>query len=236
MPAPRLLEAIREFTTAILNPYDLQDLLHRLLDHTLVVTGAQGAGIMLSSDQGLGFASATADDVVEIEVTQDRVESGPCHEAFFSNEIVLVDDLEREGRWPEYRQRALQLGFRAVVGIPLDAWGQTIGVLDLYRHAAGPLSEAEVDAAVIMAAMGAGYILHAHQTVAQHDLAAQLQSAVDSRDTIGQAKGMLMARHRVDADQAFGMLRSLSQQTNRKLRDVARQLVESDAAPRRTDV
>jgi GAF domain-containing protein len=230
MPTEQLLEAIREFTTAILNPYDLQDLLHRLLDHTTIVTGAQGAGIMLEGRDGLGFAAASDDLVIDVEVTQDRVESGPCHEAFRTNEIVAVDDLSAEDRWPAYRQRATELGFQAVVGIPLNAWGRTIGVLDLYRRAAGPLDDAEVDAAEIMATMGAGYILHAHQSVAQHELATQLQSALESRDTIGQAKGILMARHGVDADEAFGMLRTLSQRTNHKLRDVARDLVEGGAA------
>lgn len=230
MPSPHLLAAIREFTTTIVNPYDLQDLLHRLTDHATAITSAHGAGIMLAGNDGLGFAAASDDAVIDVEVTQDRIDGGPCHEAYETDQLTVVDDLEAADRWPEYRRRALELGFRSILGVPMRAWGQTIGVLDIYRRTAGPWSQSDLDAAEIMTAMGAGYILHANQTRAQHDLADQLQTALESRDVIGQAKGLLMARHGVDAEEAFGMLRSLSQQANTKLRDVARTLIEAESA------
>lgn len=230
MPSPHLLAAIREFTTTIVNPYDLQDLLHRLTDHATAITSAHGAGIMLAGNDGLGFAAASNDAVIGVEVTQDRIDDGPCHAAYETDQLSVVDDLQDEHRWPEYRRRARELGFRSVVGVPMRAWGQTIGVLDIYRRTAGPWSQDDIDAAEIMTAMGAGYVLHANQTRAQHDLADQLQTALESRDVIGQAKGLLMARHGVDAEEAFGMLRSLSQQANIKLRDVARKVVETESA------
>lgn len=231
MSSPRLLGAVREFTTTIVNPYDLQDLLHRLTDHATAITSAHGAGIMLAGNDGLGFAAASNDAVIDVEVTQDRIDDGPCHAAYATDQLTVVDDLEAEDRWPEYRRRALELGFRSIAGVPMRAWGQTIGVLDIYRRPAGPWSQADIEAAEIMTAMGAGYVLHANQTRAQHDLADQLQTALESRDLIGQAKGLLMAQHRVDAEEAFGMLRSLSQQTNTKLRDVAGKLVVTEGAP-----
>ena len=230
VPPSRLLEAVREFTTTILNPYDLQDLLHRLIDHATVVTGAQGAGIMLAGRKGLGFAAASNDRVIEVEVTQDRVDSGPCHAAFETDRRVVVEDLGAEYRWPEYRGRALELGLWSVIGVPMRAWGQTIGVLDLYRESSGVWSEDDLDAAEIMTSMGAGYILHANQMSAQHELADHLQIALESRDTIGQAKGILMTRLGVDADEAFAVLRARSQETNRKLRDVAALVVENAVA------
>lgn len=228
MPSSPLLVAVREFTTTILNPYDLQELLHRLTQHASAVTGSYGAGIMLSGQHGLGFAAASNDLIIDVEAIQDRVDSGPCHAAFGSNEVVAVDDLRSEHRWPEYRQRALELGFESVVGFPMRAWGQTFGVLDLYRRQATSWTDADLDAGEIMTSMGAGYILHANQLQAQHNLAEQLQTALESRDTIGQAKGVLMARHGIDAAAAIDMLRSTSQRTNVKLRDVAAELLETE--------
>jgi GAF domain-containing protein len=227
-PSSALLEAVREFTTTILNPYDLHELLHRVLGHATTVTASQDAGIMLAGEHGLGFASASDDTVVQVEVLQDRIEAGACQEAFTANQLVVVDDLAAIDRWPEYRQRALQLGLRSVIGVPLNACGHTIGVLNIYRHAPRSWSQSHIEAAEILAAMSAGYVLHATEMRAQHDLADQLQTALVSRDTIEQAKGILMARHNVGPDEAFDMLRKLSQPVNLKLRDVARHVVETD--------
>jgi GAF domain-containing protein len=234
-PSSALLGALREFTAAILNPYDLHELLHRLLEHATTVTDSDGAGIMLAGEDGLGFASASDDRVVQLEILQDRIETGACYEAFTTNQLVLVDDLGATDRWPPYQRRALELGFRSVIGVPLNACGQTIGVLNIYRHAPGSWSPNHIEAAEILASMGAGYVLHATEIRAQHELADQLHTALVSRDTIGQAKGILMTRHNVDADQAFDMLRKSSQRENLKLRDVASQIVATDAATRSAD-
>ena len=225
-PSKHLLAAVREFTSTILNPFDLQELLFRLTGHAAAVTDASGAGIMLAGEQGLGFAAASSNDIVEVEVVQSRVQSGPCRDAYASGDVIAVDDLRSEERWPEYRVRARELGFGAVIGLPMRAWGQLIGVLDIYRRDPGPWTAEDIDGCEIMASMGAGYILHANQLRAQHDLAQQLQVALESRDTIGQAKGILMSRHGVTADEAFEMLRTASQDTNVKLRDVAAQFVD----------
>jgi GAF domain-containing protein len=226
--ADGLLEALREFATTIVNPYDLQELLHRLIGHTSALTDSDGAGVMLDGRKALGFASASDGDVVEVEFTQDRIDAGPCHDAFTNNQMTVVDDLEATEKWGEYRDRALQLGFRAVLGVPMNAGDHTIGVLDIYRKAAGPWSPSDLYTAEVLGSMAAGYVLHANQLRAQYDLSDQLQEALESRDVIGQAKGILMAHHHVDANRAFGMLRSFSQDPNIKLRDVAAQLVEAE--------
>jgi GAF domain-containing protein len=230
MPSSRLLFAIREFTSSIVNPYDQQELLHRLTGHAAALTGSQGAGIMLASlgEDPLGFASASDDRVVGVETMQDRTRSGPCYDAYTTNTITVVEDLKEATRWPEYQQRALELGFRSVLGVPMNAWGQTIGVVNVYRDGPGPWSDGDIETAEIVTAMGAGYVLHADQLQAQHELATQLQTALQSRDVIGQAKGILMARHDVDAATAFDMLRSSSQHANLKLRDVAQRLVDAE--------
>jgi GAF domain-containing protein len=223
----QLLTAIREFTGTILNPFDLDELLHRLTRQATAVVDAVGAGIMLIDDRGeLGFVAASSQLVVEAERHQHQVRQGACHEAHATNRVVVVDDLTTDGRWPDYTPRVLQLGLRAVLGVPMNAHGQTIGVINVYRDAPTTWTADDLATAEILAAMGAGYILNSNQLRAQHALAEQLAEAVASRDLIGQAKGILMAELGLDADGAFELLRNMSQSENRKLRDVARTVVK----------
>jgi GAF domain-containing protein len=224
---------VREFTGAILNPFDLDDLLHRLLEHTNEVMHAAGAGIMLSKDGDLDFVAASEQRVVDVEQHQARLGQGACHEAFNINEIVRVDDIADEHRWPDYVKLVEARGFRGVLGVPLNAFGQTIGVINIYREQAGPWTTEDIGAAQVLASMGAGYILNANQLKAQHTLSEQLHAAVESRDLIGQAKGIIMAQARVGSDRAFEILRQRSQDSNRKLREIAEEIVEQQSASSR---
>jgi GAF domain-containing protein len=228
-----LVRIVRDFTRAIVNPYDPQDLLHRLTVQSMELLAAAGSGIMLKDENGdLAFAAASEDRIMEIELHQQRANEGACFEAFMSNELVLVADVEAEAeRWPRYVERVRDNGMGAVIGVPMNAFGRTIGVINIYRDAPQPWTGDDVTAAEIMAAMGAGYVVHANELRAQYDLTEQLQAAIDSRDLIGQAKGIVMARLSVDANQAFGLLSSLSQTRNTKLRDIAADVVEGTVDP-----
>jgi GAF domain-containing protein len=229
----RLLDAVRTFTTAIVNPFDRDCLLDRLIEQTMVALDAQGAGIMLDDGRGeLAHAVSSGERAGRAETVQQETRSGACHEAFTTGTVVMVADLERETRWPAYVRQALALGFGSVIGAPLHAHGQTIGVLNVYRERAGTWSPAEADACEILAALGAGYILNASQMQAQHTLAEQLQAALESRGVIEQAKGILMERRSIDAATAFETLRQTSMDTNRKLREVAEHIVADAHAAR----
>jgi GAF domain-containing protein len=227
-----LLDALRTFTREIVNPYDPQELLHRLTDQAVTLTRSRSAGVMLAGHKGLGFAAASDDDAVEIELVQDRIQAGPCYDAFTTNHRQAVADLRGTTTWGEYRDRALALGSRSVLGVPLHAAGQTIGVLNVYRTDAGTWGQGDIDAAEVLASMAAAYVMHASRSRSQNDLAEQLQYALEGRDLIGQAKGILIARHGLSADEAFEALRVCSQNTNTKLRDVAEKLVASQLARR----
>ena len=227
----QLIDAIREFTHTILNPYDLDDLLDRLTRRVTSALGASGAGIMLERRTNeLEFAAASDASVREVERVQDRMGEGACHEAFMTNRIVVVNDLRETQRWPSYRRGAVELGLLSVIGVPLNTWGRTIGVLNVYRDRAGRWSADDVDACEILAAMGAGYILNATEIREQHELTENLQAALDSRGVIERAKGILMARQGIDAETAFKALRQASMDSNRKLREIAQDLVEATAS------
>lgn len=221
-----LVAVVREFALAIVSPGDLPDLLHRLTDHARGVVAAAGAGILVEDRAGrLQFAAASDDRIVEIERHQQRIEDGACYDAYAGNRIMAIADLEAEARWPSYRARALAAGLRAVLAVPVRAYGRTVGVVNVYRGEPTEWGADDQAFSEVLAALAAGYLVHADHGMAQQQLTDNLQRAIDTRDLIGQAKGVIMQRHGVDADAAFALLRTWSQHHNRKLREVAQDVV-----------
>jgi GAF domain-containing protein len=234
-----LLSAVREFAHTIVNPYDPDELLHRVVDHVTAVVPSRGAGIMLVGTDGeLGFAVASDEQVTAVEQHQDHVSEGVCHDAFTTDQVVVSDDLVATDRYPEYAPRAVGLGFRAVAGTPMVADGQTIGALNVYRGVPGPWSEEDLEACEVLASMAAAYLLRAVQLRAAQTLAEQLQHALDARIVIEQAKGVLMATHDLDAAAARDALRLHARSSNRRLLEVAQQVIErtTTAVPRSSSV
>lgn len=223
----RLVKVLSEFTRTIVNPFDRDELLDRLIHHTLRVLHADAAGLMLADANGnLEFAAASGQRATKMEEVQEDSQAGVCYHAFTTNQVVIANDLDALERWPTYTERALELGFESVIGVPLNAFGQTIGVLNVYRDKAGAWTERDVEVCEVLAAMGASYILSASQLRAQHDLSDSLQRALSSRVVIEQAKGILMSTADVDADTAFEALRKQSRDNNRKLREIAQEIVD----------
>jgi signal transduction protein with GAF and PtsI domain len=223
----RLAEVLAEFTRTIVNPFDPDELLDQLIRHTLSVLEAGAAGLMLADTHGdLQFAAASGQKAAQMEKVQEGTQTGVCYHAFTTNQVVIANDLDDLQRWPIYTDRALELGFGSVLGVPLNASGQTIGVLNVYREEASVWTERDVELCEVLAAMGASYILSSSQLRAQHDIADSLQTALTSRVVIEQAKGILMATEDVDGTTAFETIRKASRDNNRKLRDVAQEIVD----------
>lgn len=226
MVQDRLMHAVHALSKAILNPFDVDDLLNQVMGHTTVTLQAEAAGIMLVNRDGhLGYAAASNDLVSSIERLQDREQTGACYAAFKADEVIAIGELRTEERWPAYTARALELGLRSVLGVPLCAYGQNIGVLNIYRADPGEWSDQEIIAGEVLGALGAAYIVNASQRQAQHDLTETLHKALESRGAIEQAKGVLMAEKDVDADTAFKLLRQAATDRNCKLREVAQETI-----------
>ncbi|MEX0868840.1 MAG: GAF and ANTAR domain-containing protein, partial [Nitriliruptoraceae bacterium] len=161
---------------------------------------------------------------------QGRVEEGVCHDAFTTNRTLVVDDLGATDQWPNYTTRARELGFEAVIGVPLNVHRTTIGVLNVYRDTPRAWSHQDIESCEILAAMAAGYVLYASALQDQTELSGQLQQALQSRAVIEQAKGVLMAREQIDDAAAFAWLRNASMNANRRLHDIAREVVDGAAS------
>ena len=184
------------------------------------VTGAQYAGVTVTrAAKHIDTPAATHKWPILLDEIQQRHREGPCLTAAWEEKTIRVADLETDDRFPLYRQDALaETPIRSIMAFQLFIAGETMGALNVYAeqpHAFSPESRA------------IGLIFAAHSSVAWNSARRdeQFKRALSSRDTIGQAKGMIMERYGVDAVQAFEVLRKLSQDSNVPLVEVATDLV-----------
>ena len=155
-----------------------------------------------------------------LDVVQQQTGLGPCIDASRDQVTIRVDDMTTETRWPEYVELALALKVASMLCVPLYVDDQQLGSVSLYATERAAFSLADEYLARLFASQAALALAEAHRT-------GQMRQALANRDVIGQAKGILMERHRITADEAFVMLSERSQQVNRKLKDVARRLAET---------
>lgn len=182
------------------------------------VPGAQYAGITLVTAKAFSTTAASDELAERIDRVQDETGEGPCLDAARQHKTVRCDDLRADARWPRFARQAVGLGVLSVLSFQLFAGDDSFGALNVYAGNAaafGPDSES------------AGILLASHAALAMAAARTQsgLLTAMDSREMIGQAKGILMERYKITGVEAFGLLVASSQAVNRKLRDVAEHLI-----------
>ncbi|WP_410575154.1 GAF and ANTAR domain-containing protein [Amycolatopsis sp. cmx-4-61] len=187
------------------------------VDH---IDGAEQAGISLAERGGrIRTVAPTTDQVTEIDRIQYRTREGPCVDAIAEHEIFLVDDLTAEPRWPQFAPAAADTGVRSMLSYRLFLTDSTLGALNLYSGHSDAFSDRTAED-------GRMFATHAAIALSAAQQEAHLRAAVEHRDTIGMAKGILMQHHDVDPVRAFRILVEASQQNNMKLHQVAAWLVE----------
>ncbi|MBV9369028.1 MAG: GAF and ANTAR domain-containing protein [Frankiales bacterium] len=176
-----------------------------------------------------GRPAAVASDgwAQDLDELQFEEHEGPCLDAYRTGNAFRVRDFQTETRWPFYSQQAVRKGAISMVSVPLTAQGNVVGALNLYARSADAF-DAEATALAHVVAGQVGLASQVSAAFFRHrDLAEQLADAMSSRAMIEQAKGVIMADRRCDADAAFAILREMSQRNHRKLREVARDVVEN---------
>ncbi|QGG40289.1 GAF and ANTAR domain-containing protein [Aeromicrobium yanjiei] len=164
--------------------------------------------------------AATDDLVRRGDALQYELEDGPCLQSIWEEETVQSDDLGQEHRWPLWSPRAAQeLGVRSMLCLQLFVSGDTIGCLNLYSREPDAFDSHDRTAAHALAA-------HIAVALSAARKIENLESAVVNRTLIGQAQGMLMQRYEMDAAAAFAVLKRVSQTENRRLHEVAKELVK----------
>lgn len=186
-----------------------------------LIDGVDLAGVLLIGKGGSFETRApTADLMFKIDELQMRYVEGPCVQAALSEIVVRTDDFRNEPKWPNYSPKMVELGVLSGLSFKLYTADRTAGALNLFAFEPRLWDTEAETIGMVLAAHAAAALLASRQ-------GDQLQSALSTRDRIGQAKGIIMERFGIDDVRAFAMLRQLSQDGNVKLGDVAQRVIDT---------
>ncbi|MER5265373.1 GAF and ANTAR domain-containing protein [Actinosynnema sp. NPDC002837] len=189
------------------------------------IPGAWHAGIMtIVGKRDVRTVATTSDVPRDVDQVQFDTGQGPCLSALYQQKIVSAPDLAAETRWPLFAKRARALDVASMLSFRLYVEGDDLGALNLYSPDTRAFDEESEHVGLLFAG-------HAAVALATAQEREHLADAVQTRDLIGQAKGILMERHRLTADQAFSVLVRASQQSNLKLRVLAERLTRTGQLP-----
>jgi GAF domain-containing protein len=183
------------------------------------------AAITVYVDGEYRTAAMAGTPAQSLDDAQYESDTGPCLDAHRTGQVVEVPDLERAGRWPEFRAAALEHGFASSMSLPLVVGPSRHGALNLYSTRLGPLEEPMAQLAETFARKASVAVANVVTFSKLRDTVDQLSQALDARDQIGQAKGILMARHKITADEAFQMLVDTSNRANIKVREIVKDVI-----------
>jgi GAF domain-containing protein len=228
------IELTRDFSSTariLFSAGDVKDTLAQVVNVAVsTIEGCDFAGLFVMQG-GVVTTPVSTDPVVEeVDALQQQTGEGPCLDAIAQRAIFYADDLSGDPRWPSFGPRAAEKGMRSALALPLVANG-TDGAVNLYARYPAAFGVVDRGKGVLLAAMASVALTAAHSFEDEERRIDNLQSALTSREVIGQAQGILMERERIAADQAFDILRRASQYLNIKLREVAQTLVDTGERP-----
>ena len=222
-------ELWRDLSQGVLADRGLDDVLGEVTDIAArSIPGAESTSITLVRGDQAFTAAHTGEMALAADELQYERGYGPCMDAGRAGVVLRIDDMRTEQRWRDYTARVLEVGVRSSLSMPLPYQGSSIGALNVYstEPAAFATPDSEEAATTVAEAVAVAVAnADAHDRLAEH--AHNMRLAMESRAVIEQAKGVLMAQQGIGAEQAFEVLREASQRYNRKLRDIARGIVES---------
>ena len=228
-----LSESLTALGQFVLSEQSLQESLQRVAELSVrAVYGADGAGVTWVVAGRPTTVTAAGDFVRRIDEIQYSLEEGPCLSAFATQEMVLVSDLQADGRWPRFTPAAMGHGLRGLVAAPLTVRGARLGALNIYALQSGVFDETAAMTAALFAEQASIVLGNAEAYTRAQEAALHLGEALTSRAVIDMAKGIVMDRERCGPDEAFARLRHLSQVSHRKLRDIAQEMVDEVAGDR----
>lgn len=186
-----------------------------------LIPGVDAAGVLLVRNGNTHETLApTSDLMFKLDELQMTTGEGPCLKAALNDVVVRVDDFRDEPRFPNYSPEVIRLGVFSALSFKLYAADRTAGALNLFGYEPTSWNSDAESIGMVLAAHAAAAILASRE-------GDQLKSALTTRDRIGQAKGIIMERFKIDDVRAFEMLSQLSQDTNTKLIDVAQRVIDS---------
>jgi transcriptional regulator with GAF, ATPase, and Fis domain len=223
----RLANAFVGLADTLVADYDVIELAQQLIDSTMTLLPIDAAGILLGDAKGeLHVFASSSEQTRLLELLQVEADVGPCLEAYRTGHAVFAADLTTDfHKWPAFAERAGEYGLNAVTALPLRLRTERVGALNLFRSQPGLMDPADVAVAQALADVATIGILHQRVLTQSELVNQQLQTALNTRLIIEQAKGVLAERGTLDMDRAFNVLRGHARKNNKKLADLAREVV-----------
>ena len=219
---------LRELHGALLSTQSVEQFLHEMAVMAARLVGGGLSCGMTMQPSGRPVTVACSDQVAaRVDEVQYELDDGPCLHAMRDGHVVRIEDTTEKARWPEFEAQAASHGIRSCLALPLNADGKPVGALNLYSRQASAFGIAEARRAENFAENASGALSLAMRLASHAALIEQLRSSLTSRTVIDQALGIIMAREQCNQARAFAILRSASQNSNVKLRDIASAVVTS---------
>jgi GAF domain-containing protein len=226
-PSGHVSEVAQDLQQILLGAAGVEEFLGEVAQRAArTVTGVLACGVTVQATPRSRPLGATSDEFARrMDEIQYDVDDGPCLTCLREGAVVVVADVATDARWPAFSRRGRAEGARSSLSVPLRLQGRAIGALNLYSREPQALSEEDLARASRFADQAAGAVAIALRLADREEHSRHLEAALTSRSTIDQALGILMGQRRITANQAFDVLRRLSQRANVKLRDIAAALI-----------
>jgi transcriptional regulator with GAF, ATPase, and Fis domain len=228
----RVARTFVELADTLVDEFDLTDFLHMLVEHCVDLLGVAAAGVLLADQRGgVRMAAASSERAELLEVFAAETAGGPCVECIRTGVPVSSVDLTADARrWPRYVSAARECGFTAVHVLPMRLRRDVIGALSLLNTHPNGVEETMSDLGQALADVATIGILQQRSIKHSQQLTEELQTALNTRVIIEQAKGMLAAsRPDISPAQAFTALRGFARAHQLKLTALAQDVVDGNA-------
>ncbi len=226
----RLTQVFVELADTLVDDYDALDFLATLTERSVELLNADAAGVILNDLRGtLHVVATTSDQAQLLELFELQNDEGPCLECFNSGRAVVnVGVSDARSRWPRFSAAAAEVGYQSVHAIPLRLRDSVIGAMNLFSVATAPLTDDDLAVGQALADIATIGLLQERAVRQSGLIAEQLQTALNSRIAIEQAKGVLLAVAGVDVEEAFRLLRAYSRSHNQPIKVVARRVIDRE--------
>jgi hypothetical protein len=227
-------DAFVSLASSLANGYDVVDLLSQLTAECVRLLNVPAAGLLLADGLGvLHLLAASSERMRLLELFQLQRDEGPCRDCFHSGAPVSVPDLDEEReRWPQFVPAALEAGFASVHAVPMRWRDEVLGSLGLFGTDVGALEPRDLALGQALADVATVALVQEQAAVDRIAVNDQLQQALTSRIVIEQAKGLLAQQGDLDMLTAFAILRRYARDHNRRLTDLAQEVVERKLSAR----
>jgi GAF domain-containing protein len=227
MAEVQLADVLVEMADTLVDDFDVIDFLHVLTERCVQLLGVSAAGLLLTDQRdNLQVVAASSERTRLLELFQLQTDQGPCLDCFRTGQPVSVADLPSAGHWPRFTAAAADVGFAAVHAVPMRLRTEVIGALNLFDTNPGALDEGKLRIGRALADVATIGLLQQRAIRRRDTLTEQLQTALNSRVLIEQAKGILAERLHLDVSEAFTVLRDDARRHNRRLSELAQAIVD----------